>query len=779
MKSIYERIRQLLKAVIARLVSRNRVLKEQIPDPDIKDFSTTEPVIDIPTKVHHEGQESPALLEPQPEITEHQRPKDKTYLTTKNIITKNTDREESETPTKTSTEQAADRDTENDLIPTDVPTDPHNGDREITIQPQSNPQLEATDVKGSEKQTTTEPEANNIYEGTHNDDHETSTTLESQLEPTEPKVSDKQHTHKENLTKKTNQMDKDEQDSKPFQSKNPRDRKTSKEQTHTKQPRNIGGRRKLSPQITNSDSEDSSTKRIYQYRPTLICREVDGQWEIFLSVPEEYELVKVLQEDKKLPIENNECKLEKLSGHITIVKKEGEREKLHLAGRDKPLVFKTSKDWSGDGRQIKRITKGYFFVIAPIQWVSNEEASIEPEECQDSNYQVHFLCRDNETNTDTPVFNEYEDLYSNTGFQLSGRILLDNSDHGDLYIQTPPELQVGSNIAWIRVGEEPSDKHQLDRWDENFEPNKKTLAEVMNGREGRYYIRVYDKECHLVDSDQFRYLSNLKEIKLNGISYVPDNYILPSKSNGHTPATIEFISTDDRPLDPEFDEGLGIANKRGVMTFETISYKNDRTTWKLRSKTGEVVVEIVLVLPRLWWRLGQQQEEGLWYDKPISMTREQFLEYAGSDTRLFIRPVEIGTVKCGVQPHMDQTHPIKDGLPLVSFKDYTELQTPLSKAIEFGISLNEKLLTLVSIKADQLPRLNQVPYAYVKKGKGYLREDNYLRQGRGFSSGELISAGLSPLNTLGLTYDKRRQTSYQFNVDKIKDWRQQCLETKI
>ncbi len=545
----------------------------------------------------------------------------------------------------------------------------------------------------------------------------------------------------------------------------------------TKQPGKHPGKRGSSPTSNRPDP-----KLRFVPPPHLICHDTGDQWEILLSIPEESNVFRVLQQNEVLPITNSNCRLGNFSDPLTLIKPGDEKEVLIIAKPNRPLIFKTSSDWTGGGRQVKYITQGHFIVIAPSQWTCQTEVSIEPEECLDPNYSAHFIYSSNQTNSDQPVFDNCEELYKAEILRLIGPTISDASQKGNLYVKQPPELMVSNDITWVRVGLEG----KTATWGENYEPHKESLAKVLDGREGYFFIRVYDLEGRLVDSDHFRYFSNLKEIRMNGTTYSPDQYILPTESDGHTPTIIELISNDGEHLHLRNKEDQKVKSKGGTITLEPNQHTNDLVTWNLMSTAGEEA-EIVMAIPRVWWRLGQQEDEtGLWYDTPMQITKEEFREYAKSDTRLFLRPTTIGAVQCGFNHLYDQKLSTRDGLPLSSFMDYRELQRPLSQVMAFGVSLNEgKTVTLINIMADLTPEQNQVPYAYVKRGyayvktaKGYPRKDDDLRQGKGFSDKELISAGLSPMDQVDLAYDKRRRTSHQFNVDKIKDWRKQCLTTK-
>ena len=413
-------------------------------------------------------------------------------------------------------------------------------------------------------------------------------------------------------------------------------------------------------------------------------------------MPEQLNAAMVQQQNKSLSPCNNEYRLDDFSSPVTVIQDEDKKEELCLTP---PMVFKTPENWSGIGRQVKRVTRGFFVIIAPSQWVCRAKVSVEAEECPDSNYLAHYIYCDEKTDKDIPIFDESDGLYKTEILRLNGATVFDQSKKGTLYVQSPPDLKVSNNIVWGRVGYE----ERTGGWSKHFEPQQESLAKVLNGREGHFFIRVYDKECRLIDSDQFRYYSNLKEIRLNRILYEPDQYIFPSESEGHTEATILFIDTDGKNLLPESKKGQGLVDNNGRITIEPYLQMEEKTTWILKSESGKKV-EVALTIPRIWWCLGNDKDIGLWYDKPISwcdkpisMSRKQFIDHAKSGTQLFLRPENITKVQCGFNQEMSQRLKIKAGLPLSYFKEYEELKNPLLEEIDFSISLNDTIFTVINI----------------------------------------------------------------------------------
>ena len=154
----------------------------------------------------------------------------------------------------------------------------------------------------------------------------------------------------------------------------------------------------------------------------------------------------------------------------------------------------------------------------------------------DTSFRAHYFFRDgSESEEGIGGFRECDVASTTSGFELAGGRVFDDSEDGELFVGAVPNLKSSQDISWIRVGEE-----EQNGWKgENFKPDERTLAEVLNGRQGRFFIRVYD-DTRLLDSGEFRYLGNLKEIRVNSKPYDENTVHTPPYSR----TTVEFIGTD-------------------------------------------------------------------------------------------------------------------------------------------------------------------------------------------------------------------------------------------
>ena len=219
------------------------------------------------------------------------------------------------------------------------------------------------------------------------------------------------------------------------------------------------------------------------------------------------------------------------------------------------------------------------------------------------------------------------------GFELIGKRVFDDSEEGELFVGTVPELSHASRVVWARVGEE-----ETRGWKgRNFKPSERALAEVLNGRQGRFFVRVYDEKGAMLDGGQFRYLRGLGEIRVNGEPYAEYTLLVPS-STGHPPTTVRFIGAAGEPVHATLPPGaVSVEDGTGGLIAEPHP-DADELSCALEADGGHVV--IALRLPRIWWRMEREgaESDGEWSSTPLQMTRHEFRERADSHAALRLRP---------------------------------------------------------------------------------------------------------------------------------------------
>ena len=101
-----------------------------------------------------------------------------------------------------------------------------------------------------------------------------------------------------------------------------------------------------------------------------------------------------------------------------------------------------------------------------------------------------------------------------------------------------------------------------------------------------FFVRVYRESSRLVDSGEFRYCTDLQEIRVNGKSYSQDMVLAPS-SEGHSPTTLQFVGDYESPVLAKLKVGNPYVTigSDGVATVEPRP-EADETTWSLASDSG-------------------------------------------------------------------------------------------------------------------------------------------------------------------------------------------------
>ena len=180
-------------------------------------------------------------------------------------------------------------------------------------------------------------------------------------------------------------------------------------------------------------------------------------------------------------------------------------------------IFKFAANWSRDGRKVERVTNGHYIVIAPERFTQIGHIPHESEPCDDIRYHAFFFHIEKRSErTDTIGFAEHLLPKGSRNYRLEGNSLFDSSDMGPLFIEAAPALVAQTSIPWARIGEEREDGWR----GKNFRPRDTEIEQVVSGRQGRFFLRVYDS-TKLVDSGEFRYARDLSEILVNNESFLP------------------------------------------------------------------------------------------------------------------------------------------------------------------------------------------------------------------------------------------------------------------
>ena len=477
-------------------------------------------------------------------------------------------------------------------------------------------------------------------------------------------------------------------------------------------PRAIGGRRNQVRDSSSARAHATGDRATATPRPELICRNTGNRWEVLLSADDECNVATVEQNGDALNLVDGEYPLPSLAGRLSIVLTSGERSILPLFEGRTPLIFKLRGDWIGVGRKVGGISSGYFIVIAPDTWRRTGHVPVEPEACSQVGFTAHYFSRESKEANDVGNFIECEVALTSDGFKLDGRQVFDEAAQCPLFVGDVPMLHGASNVVWARVGEEEDGG-----WTgANFNPSERSLADVLEGRQGRFFLRVYDDDVKLLDSMEFRYCADLREIRINGAPYTLDTLLIPP-AIGHPPAEVRFLGTDGATISPILTGSTDQATVREGVVVAEPHPDGDDISCALESGAG--LVSAFIRLPRIWWRIDSD-ELCKWRDTPMAVTRREFREYADADSVIRIRlPKHLGSIKVGFDDEQDRVYrPASEemnaearnrtrsaSVPLEEFADCQQISQPLSQDATLIAACSGGVLPLIQVSADPIPEV--------------------------------------------------------------------------
>ena len=485
-----------------------------------------------------------------------------------------------------------------------------------------------------------------------------------------------------------------------------------------KAPRGHGGRRNGSkpppPAAKTPDSESPPQPRP-EGRPELICRKAleSSQWSLMLSVPSESSVTEVIQSGAPLDGSSGACKIPSFARSLTIVHESGDTTDMVLFD-DGPLIFKFRKDWSGDGRRVGAITTGHFMLVTPRDWHRTGKVPVEPEGCEDPEFTAHYFHRQGDSpEEDVGGFEEWIPELTRSKFRLEGNILFDCHDRGNLFGGEAPQLRCGPEVACARVGNEGGGEWRGD----NFDPAERELSEVLDGRQGSFFIRVYDENTTLLDSGEFRFAKRLNQILMNGEPYSQTSLLLP-RPRGHPCAEVQFVDAGGIVMRPTLDDAsVGSALKPdGTIK---INRHPDSDNLRCALDDDKDSVEVAIVIPRVWWRLeGDSEASNDWGDTPIVLDRAEFRRRADEGEWLRIRlPPCVKSVQAGFDENLDSRYSREDSaclIPLLEFVDCQQIDEVLLEDALLNLRFDRSgaesvMLPVMRLTADPVPKPDPVP----------------------------------------------------------------------
>ncbi len=467
-----------------------------------------------------------------------------------------------------------------------------------------------------------------------------------------------------------------------------------------KEPREIGGKRNGRP-----GNPEPEPRRPPPSRLELLCRKApeSARWEVILYADKECEVAAVRLNDESLDFADGQCRIPSLKGRVTVSSRDKKEHDVALF-EGVPLIFKVQKNWAGSGRRMSGITSGHFIVIAPRTWQRTGNAPVESDGCDDPDFRAHYFYRDADTAAEfVDGFCEWAGPLTPSSIKLTGQYIYDDSDDGMLFAGHPPVLERSPDIAWARVGEETKVG-----WGQNFCPKQKALSTVLNGKEGRFFLRVYDREMSMLDSLAFRYVGDLGRVEVNGVEYTQDTLLVPPPT-GYPITVLRLVGVDGSILPAILPvEACQTALPSGAISVPAHPGA-DRVSCSLGS--GAPDVSIVLELPRIWWRLEKgETDPGDWHDTPLIMTREEFRNHAYAGMTLSILSKRCSSVHAGfddqqVLPYSRKIQEDRIAIPLDHFVDHAQIDQRLNAEAHFNVEWAGEVVSLIVVVADPLPEI--------------------------------------------------------------------------
>ena len=469
---------------------------------------------------------------------------------------------------------------------------------------------------------------------------------------------------------------------------------------NTKPPIDAPGRRGTHP-----PRRGPSTRSPRTLRPELICRRNNAfsTWQVFVVA--EDGLSSVHQMGIDLTIDQKECRLDSFTGALSVSCGNAKSFDLEMLGKMPVAIFKLAANWRGEGRKIERITSGHYIVIAPIGFTQHGHVPHESELCDDDRYLAfYFHGAQRGDTTDALGFVQYLLPTGARRFELYGESVFDSSDTGALFVDDVPKLHTPSDIVWARIGEEREGGWR----GKNFRPKETTIESLLDGRQGRFYVRVYDSST-LVDSGEFRYIRDLREIRVNGEPFTPTQVILPGP-DGHATTTISLVGQRDVEFRPRLAGITTHSNVRGNTIFVEPHAAADRVACLL--SLGDKFLELDLDLPRVWWRLDLAGEPtNDWQATPLVVTRHRFRQLAMYNATVCLRlPNLIKSVEVGLDGAVDRTYrpSTPDNyvkIPLIDFNDYEQLDGRPHDQVLMNARLADAVIVFLNVAAIPLPKI--------------------------------------------------------------------------
>ncbi len=182
-------------------------------------------------------------------------------------------------------------------------------------------------------------------------------------------------------------------------------------------------------------------------------------------------------------------------------------------------------------------------------------------------------------------------------------------------------------------------------------------------------------------------------------------------------AEVQFVSavSTDIQLNLDTAEAHVTVQSGGILIVEPHP-DGDHISCDLKS--GVDRVDTVIKLPRIWWRMVQDDRKAdEWCAVPLAMTRQEFREYADIGAGIQLRlPRRISSVKVGFDEELDRTHRSQKNrdnteteIHLSDFIDYDQIDQRLSEDALLNAQCGADVVALIRVSADLLRSCLEIP----------------------------------------------------------------------
>lgn len=489
--------------------------------------------------------------------------------------------------------------------------------------------------------------------------------------------------------------------------------------TERRKPEERGGRPRglfLSYSEKTETPSPRPPKTEVELKPEIVCWKRETQWMLGVQVPEELlEKPDLKVSQNYLPLEQDDFErnrwlLRQLQGEVSVCWDENKEST--VCNVNEYLLFKLGvleRDW---GRCVKSCSTGIYLAVVPGSWERDEVLSghtfVEPENTCFEGYKAHFFDLGNNEKISFRTLGGPITVETRIQFELVGQQINDASEEfGPLFGQTLPRIKARDDI-WhqvgaIVVGEEGP---RRGRWRKSFAPatgvdEQDLPSEIADRKSGWYYLRIYDKNDDLIDSLDFRFVGDLRDLRILSSSPLPP-------TGGYDPVRVEFCHEPGCMVEPDsLDMGIQIEHgDNNTILIVPPDPAYDKTKWIVASQDGLPVTATVLV-ERVWWTLGLEDQPPFdWKDTPGILFRDWFAATSRSILWLKLpRRRWIDEVLIGFEQPRARTYMVKVGeetvsIPLRDFGDFKEMsetaqEHSLRLWIEHDGTVNESTIGII------------------------------------------------------------------------------------